>query len=328
VAAAPAAATEPLDPYRTLQVEPAADLEQIHAAYRRLARLYHPDLNSTPEASERMADINAAYRLLSDPRQRAAYDARRYLTRAPHPARHVPAGQPRTAVYAPPPEPSPLQRRADRVVALVGIALLVMVGFLAVKIVPAMERSASTHAVGSDVADRISSNDVLRNFPGPVLVPPSGLEPFHSMPILRVDANARGIARYAVYYGDLNTGGAAISGLVGRDAFDTATPRLSDCAPSATYCSGAVPGQTDGPPGLELFRRADFFEDFPSVMTHRVCCNGVFWSFSWYEPRANMSYTLDLSRSVAQRYGNSSADGDVNAARAVAALAAQLVRLS
>src|SRR5437667_62398 len=89
---------------------------------------------------------------------------------------------------------------------------------------------------------------------------------------------------------------------------------------SRVRCSvGPVPGQPNGPPGLELFRRADFLEDFPSVMTHRVCCNGVFWSFTWYEPRANMSYTLDLSRNVAQRYGNSSVDGDVNAARAVAA---------
>ena len=67
------------DLYRTLQVEPNADLEAIHAAYRRLARLYHPDLNPRPEAAERMRAINAAYRVLADPRQRAAYDARRFL---------------------------------------------------------------------------------------------------------------------------------------------------------------------------------------------------------------------------------------------------------
>ena len=70
------------DPYRTLQVEPSAGLEAIKAAYRRLARLYHPDLNPRPEAAERMRAINAAYRLLSDPRQRAAYDAQRFF-RAP-----------------------------------------------------------------------------------------------------------------------------------------------------------------------------------------------------------------------------------------------------
>ena len=72
-------------------------------------------------------------------------------------------------------------------------------------------------------------------------------------------------------------------------------------------------------PGLVL--------DGPAFVTHRVCCNGVFWSVSWYEPRTNMSYTIDLSRSVAARYGSQSADDDVAAARSVGALAAQLVRL-
>ena len=37
----------------------------------------------------------------------------------------------------------------------------------------------------------------------------------------------------------------------------------------------------------------------PAFATHRVCCNGVFWSLSWYEERANMSYTIDLSRTQA-----------------------------
>jgi hypothetical protein len=62
-------------------------------------------------------------------------------------------------------------------------------------------------------------------------------------------------------------------------------------------------------------------------VSHRVCCNGDFWSLSWYEERTNMSYTIDLSRSVAARFGNSAAEGDVAAAHAVAALAPQLVRL-
>ena len=58
-----------------------------------------------------------------------------------------------------------------------------------------------------------------------------------------------------------------------------------------------------------------------------MCCNGVFWSVSWYEQRTNMSYTIDLSRSVAERYGGPVAEADVAAARAVAAMAAQLVKL-
>jgi hypothetical protein len=80
-------------------------------------------------------------------------------------------------------------------------------------------------------------------------------------------------------------------------------------------------------PGLELFRTPDLLADYPAFATHRVCCNGVFWSVSWYEPRADMTYTIDVSRSVAARYGSPAAEGDTGAAHTFAALAPQLVRL-
>lgn len=66
-----------LDPYKTLQVDPDADDEVIQAAYRRLARKYHPDLASGPETAARMAAINAAWALLRDPVSRAAFDRTR-----------------------------------------------------------------------------------------------------------------------------------------------------------------------------------------------------------------------------------------------------------
>lgn len=44
--------------------------------FRRLAREFHPDVNSRPDAAERFRDIVAAYEVLSDPVARAAYDAR------------------------------------------------------------------------------------------------------------------------------------------------------------------------------------------------------------------------------------------------------------
>src|ERR1700736_3332131 len=107
------------DLYRELQVEPGADLEAIRAAYRRLARLYHPDLNPRPEAAERMRAINAAYSVLSDPARRASYDAKRYLPRsqvvrpsAPAPPRVRPV----VVLTANP--PTRLQRRVDRIVAV------------------------------------------------------------------------------------------------------------------------------------------------------------------------------------------------------------------
>lgn len=75
------------DYYATLQVHPKAEPEIIDAAYRRLAAKYHPDVNPGPDATARMQQINEAYRILSDPARRAAYDARRARAVA-DPVRH------------------------------------------------------------------------------------------------------------------------------------------------------------------------------------------------------------------------------------------------
>ncbi len=48
--------------------------EEIRAAYRILARRYHPDLNQhDPEAHRRAQTLNAAYEVLSDPARRRSY---------------------------------------------------------------------------------------------------------------------------------------------------------------------------------------------------------------------------------------------------------------
>jgi len=65
------------DPYKTLQVDPEADIEVIQAAYRRLAQKYHPDLAADPAAKARMVAINNAWGVLRDPGARAALDAAR-----------------------------------------------------------------------------------------------------------------------------------------------------------------------------------------------------------------------------------------------------------
>ncbi|MBW4475206.1 MAG: J domain-containing protein [Stenomitos rutilans HA7619-LM2] len=49
-----------------LQVSRSPTLDEVKAAYRRLARLYHPDLNpETPTATERFQSVNEAYEILS-----------------------------------------------------------------------------------------------------------------------------------------------------------------------------------------------------------------------------------------------------------------------
>ena len=62
------------DPYAVLGVDRDADADTIKKAYRRLARQYHPDVNSDPGASERFKEVSAAYEVLSDPEKRRVYD--------------------------------------------------------------------------------------------------------------------------------------------------------------------------------------------------------------------------------------------------------------
>jgi len=64
----------PFDPYAILQVSQEASQDVLQAAYRALARRFHPDHSDDPSASARMAELNAAWETLGDPDKRAAYD--------------------------------------------------------------------------------------------------------------------------------------------------------------------------------------------------------------------------------------------------------------
>lgn len=61
------------DYYSVLDVPRNATLAQIKGAYRRLARLYHPDLNKQVH-DDRIKQLNEAYDILSNTAKRAAYD--------------------------------------------------------------------------------------------------------------------------------------------------------------------------------------------------------------------------------------------------------------
>jgi len=62
------------DYYQTLGVARDAPADAIKKAYRKLARKYHPDVSKEADAGKRMAEINEANTVLSDPQKRAAYD--------------------------------------------------------------------------------------------------------------------------------------------------------------------------------------------------------------------------------------------------------------
>jgi DnaJ-class molecular chaperone len=60
--------------YQLLEVSETASPEVIRAAYRALAKKYHPDVYKGDDRQQMMTTVNTAYSVLSDPEKRAAYD--------------------------------------------------------------------------------------------------------------------------------------------------------------------------------------------------------------------------------------------------------------
>ena len=63
------------DPYEMLAVKRDATQDEIRAAYRKLAKELHPDLNpGNRQAEEKFKDVSVAYDILGDPEKRARFD--------------------------------------------------------------------------------------------------------------------------------------------------------------------------------------------------------------------------------------------------------------
>jgi len=63
------------DFYEVLGVQKGADEAALKAAYRKLAKQFHPDVNTEdPKAEAKFKEASEAYEILKDPQKRAAYD--------------------------------------------------------------------------------------------------------------------------------------------------------------------------------------------------------------------------------------------------------------
>jgi DnaJ domain len=66
--------TQDKDYYARLGIPSDGTAAQIKSAYRKLAKQYHPDLNTSSDAAERFREITEAYDTLIDPDRRRRYD--------------------------------------------------------------------------------------------------------------------------------------------------------------------------------------------------------------------------------------------------------------
>lgn len=95
--------------YDVLQIPQTASETEIKTAYRRLARLYHPDvvpLQQKDDSTKTFLQIHAAYVGLSDPKSRARYDLQLSIQALQSPTSKVnfsKAGDAKT------PQPSPIR---------------------------------------------------------------------------------------------------------------------------------------------------------------------------------------------------------------------------
>ena len=117
------------DVYRLLGVQASASPDEITAAWRRLARAFHPDRNDSSHATAEMQVVNSVRMVLTDPEQRALYDRERrrfhYVTARPQTWQGYPGSSP-VRYASPAPSPSPIARYLRAAMAGVQVAVTVL----------------------------------------------------------------------------------------------------------------------------------------------------------------------------------------------------------
>ena len=67
--------------YEILNITPNASKDEITKQFKKLAKMYHPDINSSLEAEEIFKQINKAAQILLDDEKRKNYDALRNVNK-------------------------------------------------------------------------------------------------------------------------------------------------------------------------------------------------------------------------------------------------------
>lgn len=149
------------DPYEILQVSRNADQTVIEAAYKSLAKKYHPDSSSGHSSLEQMKRLNWAYETLKNPAERAQYDQGVSPQAPPKPKPQPPKpsppkpkpkpSSPRPQAYkstrkAPPPKPKPQKTQAKGITlnALVVITIATLLFVIALAAYISRETVAAT----------------------------------------------------------------------------------------------------------------------------------------------------------------------------------------
>jgi len=87
------------DYYKILGVEPTADEKAIKAAYRKLARKYHPDVSKEKDAEVHFKEVAEAYDVLKDADKRAEFDDLRKYGQHGRPFEHPRGRQPGAGAF-------------------------------------------------------------------------------------------------------------------------------------------------------------------------------------------------------------------------------------